>query len=265
MLRLRSLHSLLWRTVAAVLLCFLTAVAGAQAQTRWTVDPKLSLAWWQVSPHLNHLWATTCPEEPTWRPGEGRSGGWNINPELKTKSTTGYQAVADTINVPLYPRTKAEAVCTEAVRGGVTLSDTVRLRGVSGKVAVRADALISGSNERDAYSKRAILQTSRYREVTFTLDSVVNVTRHADTLRGTGVGQFKLLEVTQPMTANLIAWPEAGGIRVQAKLRIPAGNLVPVYGMSRFALGLGVGTKIWQDLFAGVDMVLRPEGAPAGN
>src|SRR5918999_1536093 len=114
--------SVLGTRIFALLASFVIAAAGAQAQTRWTVDPKLSLAWWQVSPHLNHLWATTCPEEGSWRPGEGRSGGWAINRDLRTPysgGTTGDQAVADTINIPLYPRGKVETVCTQAGQGAV--------------------------------------------------------------------------------------------------------------------------------------------------
>lgn len=263
-LRTPSLHALTRHTLAVALLG-LIAAGTLQAQARWVVDRKLSLSWWQVSPHLNHLWATTCPEEPSWRPGEGRSGGWKIDPKVKSKSVTGYQNVGDTINVPLYPREKIEAQCTEAVEGWVALPDTVTWRGVRGQVSVKADALISGHDQRDAYTRRGILQTNRFRTISFTLDSVVNVTRQADTLRGIGIGQFTLREVSQPMTASLVAFPEADGLRVLAKLRIDASSLVPVYGVSQFALGLGVGTKIWQHLFGGVDMLLRPEGSPAGN
>ena len=79
MLGSRSLHSRLPRVLAAAALCALAA-HDAQAQSRWTADKRASLAWWQINPHLNHLWATTCPEEPSWRPGEGRSGGWVIDP-----------------------------------------------------------------------------------------------------------------------------------------------------------------------------------------
>jgi hypothetical protein len=49
-----------------------------------------------------------------------------------------------------------------------------------------------------------------------------------------------------------------------SKLRMRSHDMVRVYGLSSFALGLGWGTKIWQDLFAGVDMLLRRE-TPAGN
>ena len=69
MIRSRSVHELGQRTLAAALVGLLTAVAGAPAQTAWTVDPKASLAWWQINPHLGHLWATTCPQEPSWKPG----------------------------------------------------------------------------------------------------------------------------------------------------------------------------------------------------
>jgi hypothetical protein len=262
----RRLHRLLPRTLAGLLLGLLTLVASAQAQ-RWTVDVKISLAWWQVSPHLNHLWATSCPEEPTWRPGEGRSGGWNIDPEIRTKSVTGYQNVGDTVHVPLYPRPAIDLQvrCTEAVHGWAILADTVNWRTVKGEISVDPNTLLTGHDQRDAFMKRSILQTNRFREVRFTLDSVVSVTRKADTLRGTGIGTFTLREVSQPMTAELIAWPEVGGLRVLSKIRIPARQLVPVYGVSQFSLGLGVGTKIWQDLFAGVDMVLRPERVRSGN
>ena len=258
-MRSRRLRSTLQRAGVGALSYLLTGVADAQAQTRWTVDSTLSLAWWQVSPHLNHLWATSCPEEQSWRPGEQRSGGWTINQDLRTESTTGFQNVADTIHVPLYPRKKVETPCTEAVHGQVNLPDTVTWRGAAGKIAVSADKLISGHEQRDNYARQAVLQANRYRTITFTLDRVVNVTRRADTLRGTGLGQFKLLQVTQPIVAELVAWPEAGGLRVLSRIRIPVRELVPVYGVSKFALGLGVGTRLWLDVFAGVDMVLRRE------
>jgi hypothetical protein len=62
----------------------------------------------------------------------------------------------------------------------------------------------------------------------------------------------------EPMKAAVRAWPEAGGLRVLAKFRMPASALVEEYGLSRFSLGLGVMTRIWYDLFMGVDLVLRP-------
>jgi hypothetical protein len=243
-----------------VLLAGLVGVgASTQAQTRLAVDPKASLAWWQMSPHLNHLWATTCPEEPSWRPGEGRSAGWIIDQVMPTKSKTGYQNVADTVNVPLYPRPKVRDVCTEAVEGVVLVADTVTWRVLRGAVSVKGAELVTGESRRDAYARRAVLNTDRYPQVRFTVDSLVGMTQQADTLRATALGMLTLHGVTKPTTAAVRAWHEAGGLRVLAKIRIRAHDLVPEYGMSKFALGLGVGTKIWQDLFLGVDLLLRPQ------
>jgi polyisoprenoid-binding protein YceI len=243
--------------------------AGAQAQVRWSVDPKYSFAWWQMSPHMNHLWATTCPEEPSWRPGEGRSSGWVINDSLRTVYDKGMQGdanVEDTINVPLYPRPvgKVETVCTEAVTGQFVLGDTLRWQNIRGRVAVKADALITGENQRDRFARGAVLQTNRFPEIKFTLDSVMNVTRQGDTLVGKALGTFTLHGVAKPKTVDVRAWPEAGGRRVQARFRMPVKELTSEYGFSKFALGLGVGTKIWRNAFMGVDMILRSDAA-TGN
>ena len=253
------LRTLLGRTLAAALLCALTAV-GAETQARWTADRKASLAWWQINPHMNHLWATTCPEEPSWRPGEGRSAGWFIDQAFRP-AKQGYAAVSDTTIIPLYPRRKVRSVCTEAVTAEILVPDTVKWTGVRGRVVVNPDALVGGETRRDAFAREAVLQTNRYPEIRFTVDSVVGVTRKADTLRGTAVGAFTLRGVTQPMTASIRAWPEVGGIRVLGKFHVPADQLVPVYGISSFALGLGIGTRIWKDLYMGVDLLLRPEAA----
>src|SRR4029077_12892293 len=133
------------------------AAAAVHAQTRWRVDSKASLVWWQMSPHLNHLLATSCPEEQSWRPGENRSSGWNINPKLKMPHT-GYGNVDDTVRVPLFPRPRVTSVCSEAVAGQVVLPDTVAWRGVHGQVVVKSDALITGEAMRDVAMHR-VLQT----------------------------------------------------------------------------------------------------------
>ena len=243
---------------------FLGSATGAYGQSRWTIDQRSSLAWWQVNPHLNHLWATTCPEEPTWRPGEGRSGGWAFDRALKPPKH-GYAGVYDTTIVPLYPRSEVSSICSEAVTGQILVTDPDSWRGVRGEVAVRGEALITGEERRDAFTRQAILETTRYPEIRFRIDSVVGITRTADTLRGTVFGALSLRHVTRPMTAPIRGWPEAGGMRALARLRIPAGELTQEWGLSRFALGLGVVTKIWYDLFMGVDLLLRPEPTRVGN
>jgi len=150
-------------------------------------------------------------------------------------------------------------VCTEAVEGLVLVADTVTWRVLRGAVAVKGKALVTGEDRRDAYARGAILHTDWYPEVRFTIDSLVGMTRHADTLRGTAMGVLSLHGVKQPMTAAIRAWPEAGGLRVLGKLRVPARALTSEYGFSRLALGIGVVSKIWEYLFMGVDLLLRPD------
>src|ERR1700731_1119394 len=123
MIRSRSAHQPRRRPPAAAVVGLLTAVASVPAQTAWTVDPKSSLAWWQINPHLGHLWATTCPQEPSWKPGAGRSAGFTVNPALIDPREG---AMSDTVHVPIYPRHRARPVCTEAVAGRIVLPDTVK-------------------------------------------------------------------------------------------------------------------------------------------
>lgn len=238
------------------------AAAPAAAQTRWAVDATLSLAWWQINPHLGHLWATTCPEEPSWRPGEGRSAGW-LGQSFRGTPAQGNAGVNDTTVVPLYPRYEVLVKCTEAVQGEVLVADTAAWRGVSGLVSVRSEALVTGEARRDAFTRQTLLDVTKYPEMKFRIDSLVDVSRNADTTRATAVGMLTLRDVTRPMTAGVRAWPEAGGLRVLARLRVPAPELTHEWGLSRFALGLGVNTGIWYDLFMGVDVLLRPQGTSA--
>jgi len=249
------------RGVVAALAALAAVGTGAGAQIRWTVDQKASLAWWQVSPHLNHLWATTCPEEPTWKPGEGRSGGWSFDKNLK-RPRTGYANDPDTINVPLYPRDTVKAICTPAVDGMVLVQDTNTWKVLRGVITVKGERLITGENRRDALTHNAILQSNRYPDIRYAIDSVVGISRTGDTLHGTSHGVLTIRDVSKPVTAVLEAWPEAGGLRVLSKMRIPASTLTSEWGLSRFALGLGIGTKIWQDVFMGADLLLRPERGP---
>ncbi len=252
------------RTRTAVFLFLIAAAPGVHAQTRWTIDSKASLAWWQIDPHLNHLWATTCPQDPDWRPGEGHSGGWAINRALKLPRT-GWANVSDTTRVPVFPRKVVQEICSEAVRGQVLVPDTVSWRGARGQVAVQGEALVTGETMRDAFARRAVLQTSRYPVIRFTLDSLVGVTRQSgDTLRGTAVGVFSLHGVAKPVGAVFKAWPEAGGVRVLAKFHVPASSLVDEFGLSSYSLGLGVHTRIWKEVYMGVDLLMRRE-ATGGN
>jgi len=250
---------------AALLGCLLLAGTTAHAQVRWMVQPKTSLAWWQVDPHLNHLWATTCPGDSSWRPGEGRSGGWSINPALKLPKT-GYANVSDTIHVPLYPRPVGGVypICVEAVRGELSSADTLKWRGVRGEIVVLGDALVTGEGIRDTYMHK-IMGTNQFPEIRFTLDSVTNITRQADTLGGTALGTFTLHGVKKPVSAKVKAFHDGGGMRVLGKFRLPASMLLHEFGFSRYYMNLGVGTGIWHDLFMGIDLVLKPADTAAST
>ena len=249
------------RSLAAVCLALVAAVATAAAQTHWTVDPKTSLAWWQMSPNLNHLWATTCPADPSWRPGEGRSSGFAINPNLKLP-WTGYGNVDDTVHVPLYPRCTVQPVCVAAISGEVVVPDTVHWRGVLGTITVQGDALVTGEAMRDVMMHHA-MQTIMFPEIQFTLDSLVGVTKRADTLVGSAIGTLTVRGVQKAVTAALKAFPDAGGMRVLVKWRFPAWELLDLTPKLHY-LGLGVTTNLWHDFFMGADLVFR-HGATAPN
>lgn len=258
MIRSRSFHTLLRRTAVATLLCVLTALASAQAQTRWVVDPKGSLAWWQIDPNMNHLWGTTCPQEPSWRPGEGRSGGWTTEEAMNAKTLAhGYSTVSDTVHVPLYPRRRVRFVCSEAIQGQILLPDTVRWRGAHGQIVINAKSLVTGESMRDVYAHDAVLGVSAYPDIKFTLDSIVDMTRKGDTIRGKAVGTWELRGVTKPVTSLVKAYPEAGGVRILAKIGIPVRMLVDDYGVYKRSLGLGVMMGMWKQLFMGVDLLVR--------
>jgi hypothetical protein len=235
-------------------------VAAAQNGTRLTVDENTSFAWWQVSPHLNHLWATTCPQDPSWQPGDERNSGWAYDPDRAPKK--GYAAVVDTVNVPLYPRPAGAVtdVCTPAVRGEFTADDLGAWRGVRGLLSIRADAFVTGLNMRDQYARRAVLQSSSYPDIRFRLDSLVDV-QMGDTITAKAVGQFELRGVKAPMVIPVKGWRESAGLRVTGKFMLLPSDLVETYRVSQLSLGLGVGTGIWRYLHLGFDVVLNEAGS----
>jgi hypothetical protein len=248
---------------AAALLTSAALPAGtAEAQAagyRFTIDERSSLAWWQMSPHLNHLWATTCPMEPSWQPGEERGSGWAYDPKRAPKK--GYAAVVDTLMVPIFPRPvgAAQPICPSAVRGEIVAADTNSWRGIKGLISIRAETFVTGLNMRDEYAKKAVFQAQAYPDIRFYLDSVVDVQR-GDTMTGKAYGQFELRGVKNPMVVPIRAWREAGGMRVTGKANMNPAELVEKYRISQVALGLGVGTGLWKYLHLGLDVVLRKPG-----
>ena len=245
------------RTLTAAFAGLLPLAVAASAQVRWTIDPSTSLAWWQVSPHLNHLWATTCPNEPSWRPGDNRAPGWNIRPDLRLPEG-GFNNVDDTVHVPLFPRDRVHPVCGEAVRGAIVFPDTVTWRGATGEVKVLGEALVSGEGMRDMLM-HASLQTNNFPELTFTLDSVVGVTRRGKQLIGTAMGTLMVRAQPKPIVASIRAFPVPEGMRVLVKWSIDAHDLSSDWTPKLKHLGLGAKTNLWHWFFMGADLVFHSE------
>jgi hypothetical protein len=251
-----NFKNIVWM-VALTVPAFQTAAQAQQGRIRYTVDERSSLAWWQISPHLNHLWATTCPTEPNWQPGDERGSGWAFDPKKAPK--TGHSNTIDTVNVPLYPRPvgQAQPICAPAVRGEISANDTQRWSGLKGLISIKADGFITGLPMRDEYAKKAVLQAQAYPDVRFHIDSLANV-QGTDTLTADAVGSFELRGVSSPTTVKIKAWKEAGGMRVIGKWTIPPSQLVEKFHVSQLSLGLGVGTGIWHYLHLGFDVLLKP-------
>src|SRR5881392_309630 len=118
---------------------------GQGGQHRWTVDPQSSLVWWQIDPHYNHLWATTCPADPSWQPGEGRDEGWQV--DYATRPVTRDAGNSDP-RVPLFPRRAVHPVCRPILRGEVLASEDGGWRGARGSFTIAADSFETGSRMR---------------------------------------------------------------------------------------------------------------------
>lgn len=241
-----------WLTVLLLVPAIPSAVA--QSGVRYRIQPKTSLVWWQIDPHYNHLWATTCPDDPSWQAGEGRSPDFRyvFDPNF---ADAGHPAEA----IPVYPRGPVRALCREAVSGTVAFSDTTGWRLEQGLVRVHADSLVTGLNMRDAYARRMLFETHAYPEIRFRIDSVTNL-RRGDTLRGVAHGIFALRGVETPVAVPVHVWPDADGLRVTGQTQFPAIDLHRRYGMSRMKLGMGVAMRRWNTVHWGFDLILEPPG-----
>jgi hypothetical protein len=228
--------------------------AAAQEQT-YVVEPKVSLAWWQMNPHLSHLWATTCPRDPDWRPGEGVGLSEAQNLLKSAHKGKGYGNVLDTI-IPLYPRKKVRPICEDAVQGQVAVSDLKTLRGAHGDIVVHLEDLIMGMKMYDSY-QRSILQVGSFPNAEFHIDSI-HVQQPGDTMQAMSYGTFKLHGVEQPATIPLRIWAEPAGMRVTGKFPIVAYDLIEKYGLSKYKLGMGVAQLIWRYVYLGVDLIMKP-------
>jgi hypothetical protein len=241
-----------------LLLCSAGSIQRLAGQVRWAVEPKTSLAWWQVDPHYNHLWATTCPADHSWQPGEGRDPGLYV--DYKTRPNLSDNGGHET-RIPLFPRLRVNAVCRQAVSGTVLIDDTLHLTGVRGEITLNPDSLFSGLSFRDDFARSMVLNTSEYPRIRFIIDSLVDVRPGpGDTIQATAMGSFSLHGVTSPMQAAIQAWRDSAGFRVRGSFDFDAQDLTNKYGMSKISLGLGVVLRRWKRIHTGVDVILRPSG-----
>jgi polyisoprenoid-binding protein YceI len=227
--------------------------AGAQTPVRWVVEPRSSLAWWQIDPHYNHLWATTCPDDPSWQPGEGRSPGYYI--DYLRRPDTEDNDESDP-RVPLYPRRHVRALCRAAVTGVITLSDPTAYNSARGTITIMTDSLVTGLNLRDAFARKQVFQTYTYPHLRFTIDSLVNV-QQGETIHATAVGTFEIHGTRHTVRAPAKITSEAGGLRVQAQFQERAKALTREYGLPETALGMGVTIGRWRTVHMGVDLLLK--------
>jgi hypothetical protein len=242
------------------LLCLLAIAASFQTasaqQGRFVIDQSRSLVWWQLDPHYGHLWATTCPDDPSWQPGEGHSGHFAINykkrPKIKTTKENATQ-------FPLFPRDTVRANCRVAVSGSFSTADVKRYAQMNGSVTVQMDSMVNGSDARDAFAKKYIYSSAKYPTVNFTVDSLTNLVFVGDTVTAIAVGTFTLRGVQKPTRVQVQGVQEPSGLRVRGLWAMPARELQDRYKMSRAVLTMGVGSKLWDTLFMGFDLILRQQ------
>lgn len=255
-----SLHRAVFAGASTFMLCTgAIGVLGAQTGSRgkWSISPRESLAWWQVEPNYGHLWATTCPGDPSWSAGESRTSGYNYRDE--------HIAVTSQLNsrIPLFPRTTVTPVCGDAVHGDITIADTVRWRGVKGSIMIDANELTTGADFRDAYAQKAVMKSNAYPTIDFIIDSLTDLRVEGDTIRGTALGTLVLVGKSHQKSARLVAWRVPGGLRVRGQIQVPAKDMTGELGLSKFALNMGVVLGRWDTLYMGIDIVLKSpvEGA----
>lgn len=240
-----SLRALLFLT------CIVSTLGAQAAEVRWVIDPLRSLAWWQVDPNYGHLWATTCPDDPKWQPGEGRSSEFTFRKDPKISQSEKHSA-----KIPLWPRDSVAPVCRRAVRGEFTTADARTWKQVRGTVRVIADSLTMGANMRDKFMHHAVLNTDTHPDLRFTLDSLILV-QPGDTIHAVAVGTFEVHGTRQSVTAPAVAWRDGDGLRVLAQFGVSAKAMTDQYNMSRYALSMGVVLARWNTLHMGVDLYFR--------
>ena len=221
--------------------------------TRFAIDNTSSLAWWQMNPNYGHLWASTCPGDPSWSAGEGHTNEFGLGTITKKTRVSAYMDY----RIPLYPRLAVNPVCRRAISGSVTLNSAGNLSSAHGTIEILTDSLETGSALRNKFQKHSVFQT--YRSVTFTLDSIGDFDQVGDTIKGIAKGSWVLHGVTKPLYFPVVMYKDAtGAIRVVGKTATFPRILLEEYKMSKVALGAGVGMNLWKELHFGFDLIFKP-------
>jgi hypothetical protein len=250
------------RTLAAAAAVALIAQPGAAQTSMATLklDTQRSLVWWQIDPHFGHLWASSCPKDPSWQPGEGHSAGYYMNYAARPKISTTKQTE---VRIPLFPRRTVRPNCRNAV-SGTFAADTSNWGALKGSIAVIPDSIETGANHRDAFATKYVYSSANYPTINFTVDSLTAITVTGDTVNAVAVGTFRLRGVDKASRVQVKGVKEASGLRVRGMFAMPATELRDRFGVSQFAMGAGVGLKLWDTLFMGFDLILIPAGGSAG-
>jgi hypothetical protein len=232
---------------------------------RFQVEPASSLAWWQIDPHFGYLWATTCPQDPSWQPGEVHSPGFRYKTSRDpVKGIPLDKRAMERSKTPVYQRDSATAICTPSVKGEIVAADTTSWKGTKGLIRIHAADLITGLNYRDTFARERILEADAYPDIQFVIDSLIDVKRRADTLEASAMGKLLLHGTTTPWSIPIKAWHERLGMRVTGQLAFPAKDLVSTYKFGLVPLGLGVGAGMWKWMHLGIDAIIVPQ-SPSGR
>ena len=225
--------------------------AAAQPRT-YTIDNTRSLVWWQIDPHIGHLWASSCPADPSWQPGEGHSAGYYINYATRPEIRTTHEAEK---RIPLFPRRTVRPNCRRAVSGSFQTSATLTTG--TGKISVLPDSIETGADARNIFANKYVYGTSNHPTIDFTVDSLTSVVLTGDTVTAIAVGNFHFRGVVKPTRVQLKGVKDASGMRVRGMFAMPASELESRYNVSSTALGMGVGLKLWNTLFMGFDLIFK--------
>lgn len=238
---------------AAVLGLLLAPRFAESQEIRFSIEPATSLAWYQIDPHYSHLWGTTCPADPNWQAGEGRTPGAAANYGWRKEAKASGRKDS---RIPLYPRRRVFPVCRTAVRGGFITADTVQWSGVRGELTILPDSLETGLEMRTLYLRRVIFETAKHPTIRFVMDSLGSV-QTGDTLTATAFGTLEMHGAHRAIASPVKVWRVPGGLRAQTSFPLPAEDLTDAYHMSKAALAMGTSLGRWDTVYMGVDIILR--------